>query len=741
MADPQDQTPAAKKASPATRKLGSAIAIGLALGIACGLFFGEYCQPLQQVGNAYVGLLQMTVLPYLVLSLIGKLGRLDVQQARRLGLTALSVLFCFWLVAVGLILVVSMIFPEVEGAAFFSPKFERDPAESGDVLVTFVPSNVFLSLTREYVPAVVVFCLFFGSALMLVPGKERLLELLDLACAGISQINLYLVRLAPFGLFALSAAAAGTLRIEEISRLQAYLLAFSIACAAAAFGAVPLLVSSLTDVRYRDLMRAASEPMLTAIATGKLFVVLPQIVEKCDELLAEEAAESADGESSTVETTASLLVPLAYPFPHLGKILAFIFISFAAWYSGVPLSPNETVSMASTGAVSSFASPLVSIPYLLDRYELPQDLMAMFIIPGFITTRMADVVGVMHLMGLTLIVAQLVQHRLVIHWTRLAIASAILTVCLISAGTAARIYLASTTIVYDLDRQLLSLKIQSPMADTTVLDASPELSASPSGRENADVVSTLQRVKRDKTIRVGYHPDHLPYTYFNLEDELVGIDVELMHRLASRLDARLVFIPYEYGTAIDQLNAGQFDVAIGGVMLKPERLLEAGFTQPYLDATLAIVCPDHHRTDFRRWDEIGVAKGLRLGAVHEDVAVAARRVSPESKIVVVNSIRRFFDGELTDLDGLIIPAEEGAAWNALFPNHAVVVPKPIVRRPIGFVVRSNDSDWRNFLDRWIDFEKKDGSLEQLRNYWIEGGGTQRKAPRWSIARNLLHWLP
>ena len=86
-------------------------------------------------------------------------------------------------------------------------------------------------------------------------------------------------------------------------------------------------------------------------------------------------------------------------------------------------------------------------------------------------------------------------------------------------------------------------------------------------------------------------------------------------------------------------------------------------------------------------------------------------------------------------------AEEGAAWNALFPNHAVVVPEPIVKRPIGFVVRSDDGEWRNFLDRWIDFENKDGSLEGLRTYWIEGGGTQQKAPRWSIARNLLHWLP
>ena len=77
---------------------------------------------------------------------------------------------------------------------------------------------------------------------------------------------------------------------------------------------------------------------------------------------------------------ASVLVPLAYPFPHVGKILAFLFISFAAWYSGKMLSPVETASMAATGAVSSFASPLLTMPYLLDKYQLPQDLMALFIL-------------------------------------------------------------------------------------------------------------------------------------------------------------------------------------------------------------------------------------------------------------------------------------------------------------------------------------------------------------------------
>ena len=64
---------------------GRWIAIGLLLGVLCGVLFGEYCGALQVVGRAYVGLLQMTVLPYLVISLISKMGRLACASGAAIG--------------------------------------------------------------------------------------------------------------------------------------------------------------------------------------------------------------------------------------------------------------------------------------------------------------------------------------------------------------------------------------------------------------------------------------------------------------------------------------------------------------------------------------------------------------------------------------------------------------------------------------------------------------------------------
>ena len=57
------------------------VVIGLILGVFTGLMLGEIVAPLGIAGEIYIRLLQMTVLPYVLVSIISGLGRLDTQQA------------------------------------------------------------------------------------------------------------------------------------------------------------------------------------------------------------------------------------------------------------------------------------------------------------------------------------------------------------------------------------------------------------------------------------------------------------------------------------------------------------------------------------------------------------------------------------------------------------------------------------------------------------------------------------
>jgi ABC-type amino acid transport substrate-binding protein len=504
------------------------------------------------------------------------------------------------------------------------------------------------------------------------------------------------------------------------------LIILGVASALAAFAMLPTLVGSLTEIRFRDFLCATYEPMLMAIATGKLFVVLPQITEKCEELLGESAGKS----------TASVLVPLAYPFPHIGKILAVLFVSFAGWYVGQPLTTGQTAVMATLGAISSFASPLVTIPYLLDQHRLPQDLVALFILPGFITTRLGDVVGVAHLMALTIIVTKAMGGGLRIHWSRIIPGSVAVVICLFAVGSASRWYLAHTVPESNLDERFLALRLSEPHEDVSVFRTGEDLP-----KRQSAASSVIQRMNATKTLRIGYHPEHPPYVFFNQDGELVGFDVALMHRLARRLQVRLEFVPYSQDTLIDQLETGEIDLAIGGVMILPERLRYMSFTAPYQSATMALLVRDHRRHEVSTWSDADAVSGFRLGATNADIAAAARVRLPNVEVVEIKTPQIYFEEDRVELDGLVMPAEHAAAWAILYPAYTLVIPEPSVIRPVGFAVSRDDDSWARLIDRWLEFERADGGLERLSIFWIEGGGTQVRRPRWCVLRDVLHWIP
>jgi hypothetical protein len=93
-----------------------------------------------------------------------------------------------------------------------------------DFLRLYIPSNVFYALSNAIVPAVVVFSILFGVALIQVPRKERLLDMLSTAGETLMRVTAVIGRLAPYGVFAITAAAAGTIDVGDLARLQVYLV-------------------------------------------------------------------------------------------------------------------------------------------------------------------------------------------------------------------------------------------------------------------------------------------------------------------------------------------------------------------------------------------------------------------------------------------------------------------------------------------------------------------------------------
>ena len=201
------------------------ILVGLALGTFTGLFFGEKTAALKWAADGFVKLLQMMVLPYITVSVISSLGSLRPSEVRTLGLRAAAVIGGLWLVALSFAFLIPLTFPHVQNASFFSSSLvERRTAFN--FVDLYIPANPFNSLANNVVPAVVLFSLILGIALIGVERRERLLDVLQVAKDAISTATRFVTRLTPYGLFAIAANAAGTLGLEQLGRLQIYLVAY-----------------------------------------------------------------------------------------------------------------------------------------------------------------------------------------------------------------------------------------------------------------------------------------------------------------------------------------------------------------------------------------------------------------------------------------------------------------------------------------------------------------------------------
>jgi ABC-type amino acid transport substrate-binding protein len=229
----------------------------------------------------------------------------------------------------------------------------------------------------------------------------------------------------------------------------------------------------------------------------------------------------------------------------------------------------------------------------------------------------------------------------------------------------------------------------------------------------------------------------LPFSFINDNGDLVGFDVELMHMLARELKVEIEFVEWTYETLFNDLNQGKFDIAIGGLIVNPERLAKANFSNPYMNMTTAVVVQDHRRNDFKSWRRIDEKLVVRLGVVGERRAKNVKQYLPNTEIVLLETYSEFLTDNPKGVDALVISAEAGSAWTILYPSYSVAVPEPYLKANAAFAMPLATLDFEDFVNDWLQMEQTRGVIDKLYNKWILGMKVEQKKARWSIGRDLF----
>ncbi|AIZ78963.1 L-cystine transporter [Actinobacillus equuli] len=238
-----------------TQKLGRTVFIGLLLGVISGAILQNFYQKseidatlewVNLVGNGYVRLLQMIVMPLVFISILSAITRL--KQAGSLGkisFSVLSVLLITTAIAAAIGIAMVYLFDlSAEGLV----AGERELAAQGKVagraeqvsnlsvpatLVSFIPKNPFLELTGANPTSIistVIFSAFLGVAALSLAKEdaalgERIATGVDTLNKLIMRLVRFVIRLTPYGVFALMVKMAATSKWEDIVNLGSFIVA------------------------------------------------------------------------------------------------------------------------------------------------------------------------------------------------------------------------------------------------------------------------------------------------------------------------------------------------------------------------------------------------------------------------------------------------------------------------------------------------------------------------------------
>jgi Na+/H+-dicarboxylate symporter/ABC-type amino acid transport substrate-binding protein len=713
--------------------LSRQILLGLFGGIAVGLFLGDKAAVLDWPAKAFVQILQVTVLPYIVTSLVSGIARGTPALARRLGTRGGLIILLLWVLSLSLVFLSPLGLPPDKGGSYYATT-AVPAAQQIDWLDLYIPANPFRSLANNVVPAVVVFSVLLGIALLGLPGKERVLGPLDLLNDTLGRAGNLLVRLTPYGIFAVAGHAAGTLRVEQFGRLQGFLVLSVGLSLILTLWILPGIAAALTGQSYRRILALIWDPLLTAFVTANLFVVLPLLQERAKQLLAEVRLDDVESGEAV-----DILVPTSFTFPHGAKILTLAFVLFAGWFAGAPVPVEQYPALASVGLLSLFGSLNTAIPFLLDLVRLPSDLYQLFVVASVVNARFGSGAAAMHTFVLAVIGAHFMAGRLRVDKTKLLVFAGGSVVIVGTFLLASRMVLGAVlpgpeNAGETFDR-LRVTGAWGRMAQVTVTtDVSAPAIAPVQGLR-------LAEIQNRGNLRVCISPDAMPWSYLNSRGEVAGFEVDIAHILAVGLKVDLTIVLadrlFARGAAI---ATGVCDVMLGRVI--PADAAVVTFSQPLAHETWAFLVPDYQRTVYSTLDGIRQLRAPRIAVLREAAWIdRLKALFPNAEVIPIDSITEFLEAPAGRFDSTFTGFDRASAFSLVYPQFAPVVPSPgLGSVPMAMIVPAGEPALLDFVNAGIDVGLADGVFTEKLDYWIHGQGTVlEQSPRWSIGSDVLGW--
>ncbi|MCY7799265.1 cation:dicarboxylase symporter family transporter [Bacillus haynesii] len=328
--------------------LATQIFLGLILGVAAGaIWFGNpaVATYLQPVGDLFLRLIKMIVIPIVVSSLIvGVAGAGSGKKVGRLGFRTILYFEIITTFAIVLGLLLGNIVQPGHGVNFsgaekqdISQYVETEKEAStksvADTFLHIVPTNFFQSLAEGDLLAIICFTVLFALGVSAIGEKGKpVLSFFEATSQAMFHVVNIVMKFAPFGVFALIGVTVSKFGFSSLLSLGKLVLLVYLALAfflIVIFG----IVGKLAGINIFKFLAYLKDELLLAYSTSSSETVLPRVMEKMEKI-------------GCPKGIVSFVIPIGYTFNLDGSVLyQAIAALFLAQVYGIDLSIGQQLTL------------------------------------------------------------------------------------------------------------------------------------------------------------------------------------------------------------------------------------------------------------------------------------------------------------------------------------------------------------------------------------------------------------
>ena len=368
-----------------------AILIGAIAGIVCGWFFGEAMLSVRWIGQLFLDALKMTIIPLIVAAVVSGVASLgDIRNLGRLGGLTVFYYACTTGLAVFIgLIVVNIMQPGVglDTSTLELPSdiANRESTTFTDIILSLVHPNIVAAAAETKLLPIIVFSLVFTAALTTLGDKGKpVLNFFESLNEVMMKLVIWLMYLAPLGIFALIAARLGSAGggeafFQEIKSVGLYVV--TVIVGLGIHFILLFFILCLFSKRGLQYLRSLARALFTAFGTASSSATLPLTMECATEsgvnpkavkfVLPLGATINMDG-TALYEAVAVMFIAQAYNMPMdiTQQIIIFVTATLAAiGAAGIPQAGLVTmlIVLSAVNIPVEGIALLLAVDWFLDR--------------------------------------------------------------------------------------------------------------------------------------------------------------------------------------------------------------------------------------------------------------------------------------------------------------------------------------------------------------------------------------